>query len=73
MPYALGGGYVLGRELVSFIAENARMLELYNSEDAAMGAWLGGFKVTRKHDTRWDDGCYNSSPQLLQVFGCKWM
>ena len=55
MPYALGGGYVLGRELVSFIAENARMLELYNSEDAAMGAWLGGFKVTRKHDTRWDD------------------
>ena len=53
MPYALGGGYVLGRELVSFIAENARMLELYNSEDAAMGAWLGGFKVTRKHDTRW--------------------
>ena len=56
MPYALGGGYVLGRELVSFIAENARMLELYNSEDAAMGAWLGGFKVTRKHDTRWNDG-----------------
>ena len=56
MPYALGGGYVLGRELVSFIAENARMLELYNSEDAAMGAWLGGFKVTRKHDTRWDKG-----------------
>ena len=55
VPYALGGGYVLGRELVSFIAENARMLELYNSEDAAMGAWLGGFKVTRKHDTRWDD------------------
>ena len=57
VPYALGGGYVLGRELVSFIAENARMLELYNSEDAAMGAWLGGFKVTRKHDTRWDDRC----------------
>jgi len=64
VPYALGGGYVLGRELVSFIAENARMLELYNSEDAAMGAWLGGFKVTRKHDTRFDTewksrGCSN--------------
>ena len=52
VPYALGGGYVLGRELVRFIAENSRILELYNSEDATVGAWMGGLKVHRKHDAR---------------------
>ena len=52
IPYALGGGYILGRELVQFIADNSRLLELYNSEDAAVGAWLAGIKVTRKHDPR---------------------
>lgn len=54
IPYALGGGYVLGRELVKFISENSRLLELYNSEDVTVGAWLAGLKVKRKHDTRFD-------------------
>ena len=53
IPYALGGGYVLGRELVKYISENSRLLELYNSEDVTMGAWMAGLKVNRKHDTRW--------------------
>ena len=52
IPYALGGGYVLGRELVKFISENSRLLELYNSEDVTVGAWLAGLKVNRKHDVR---------------------
>lgn len=52
IPYALGGGYVLGRELVKFVADNSRILELYNSEDATLGAWMAGLKVNRKHDTR---------------------
>lgn len=54
IPYALGGGYVLGRNLVQYIAENSRMLELFNSEDASVGTWLAGLKVTRKHDSRFD-------------------
>ena len=53
IPYALGGGYVLGRELVKFISENSRLLELYNSEDVTVGAWMAGLKANRKHDTRW--------------------
>ena len=52
IPYALGGGYVLGRELVKFVADNSRILEPYNSEDATLGAWMAGLKVNRKHDTR---------------------
>lgn len=54
IPYALGGGYVLARELVKFIAENSRILELYSSEDVTVGTWLAGIKVNRKHDTRFD-------------------
>ena len=42
----------MGRELVKFVADNSRLLELYNSEDATMGAWMAGLKVNRKHDTR---------------------
>ena len=42
IPYALGGGYVLGRALVDFIANNANMLELFFSEDVSVGTWLGG-------------------------------
>jgi len=64
IPYALGGGYVIGRELVKFVADNSRLLEMYNSEDATMGTWLAGLKVNRKHDTRFDTewksrGCSN--------------
>eukprot|EP00092_Neocalanus_flemingeri_P087060 GFUD01109798.1.p1 GENE.GFUD01109798.1~~GFUD01109798.1.p1 ORF type:complete len:324 (+),score=72.69 GFUD01109798.1:85-1056(+) len=64
IPYALGGGYVLGRSLVQYMADNSRMLELFNSEDASVGTWLAGLKVKRKHDSRFDTewksrGCSN--------------
>lgn len=64
IPYALGGGYVLGKDIVEFIADNARLLELYNSEDASVGSWLAGLKVNRRHDPRFDTewksrGCSN--------------
>jgi len=64
IPYALGGGYVLGKHIVQFLAENSKMLELFNSEDASVGTWLAGAKVNRKHDTRFDTewrsrGCSN--------------
>ena len=44
---------MIGRELVKFVADNSRLLEMYNSEDATMGTWLAGLKVNRKHDTRY--------------------
>ena len=67
IPYALGGGYVLGRELVKFISENSRLLELYNSEDVTVGAWLAGLKVNRKHDTR-SASSPSSCPDLTFIF-----
>jgi hypothetical protein len=32
LPYALGGGYILGNDLVAYVAANANRLERYNSE-----------------------------------------
>lgn len=54
-PYALGGGYVLSKGLVSFIASYADRLSLYKSEDISVGSWLSPFRnVHRRHDVRFD-------------------
>ncbi|KAL7287253.1 hypothetical protein TKK_0018382 [Trichogramma kaykai] len=65
LPYALGGGYILSYNLVTFIADNADYLKLYNSEDVSMGLWLAPVSnIERRHDTRFDTeyrsrGCSN--------------
>uniref|UniRef100_A0A182WH68 Hexosyltransferase n=1 Tax=Anopheles minimus TaxID=112268 RepID=A0A182WH68_9DIPT len=54
-PYALGGGYVLSKGLVSFIATYADQLTMYKSEDIAVGTWLAPFRnIHRRHDVRFD-------------------
>lgn len=66
LPYAMGGGYVLSRKLVHFIASNAEYLRLYNSEDVSVGVWLAALAdVNRLHDPRFDTefmsrGCSNT-------------
>ena len=37
LPYAQGGGYILSSDLVNFIARNADLLEIFNSEDVSVG------------------------------------
>lgn len=55
LPYALGGGYVLSKNLVHFIAQNRRTLSQFNSEDISVGTWLSSLRnVYRKHDARFD-------------------
>lgn len=57
LPYALGGGYVLSKNLVHFIAENHHTLSRYVSEDISVGVWLSSHRnVYRKHDPRFDTG-----------------
>ncbi|XP_013789420.1 beta-1,3-galactosyltransferase 6-like [Limulus polyphemus] len=65
LPHALGGGYVLSSDLVSFVAKNKEFLTLYKSEDVSLGTWLAPVNVHRKHDPRFDTehisrGCFNS-------------
>ncbi|XP_058450206.1 beta-1,3-galactosyltransferase 6 [Malaya genurostris] len=55
LPYALGGGYVLSKNLVSFIAAYRKTLTVYKSEDMAVGTWLSSFgNIHRRHDVRFD-------------------
>jgi len=65
IPYAVGGGYVLGWQLLKHIVSMSSMLELYKNEDVSVGTWLAGAKVTRIHDERFDTeyksrGCFNN-------------
>ena len=64
LPYALGGGYILSSDLVTFVASNAKYLKLYNNEDVSMGVWLAALDVHRVHDPKFDTeyksrGCNN--------------
>lgn len=55
LPYALGGGYVLSKNLVSYIATYGAHLTNYKSEDMAVGTWLAPFgNIHRRHDVRFD-------------------
>ena len=65
LPYARGGGYVLSRNLVAFVAANWRQFQVYNSEDVSLGTWLAPLKLDRLHDVRFDTeyksrGCKNA-------------
>lgn len=66
LPYALGGGYVLARDLVGYLVENSARLQRYSNEDVSVGTWLAPLKgVHRIHDARFDTefksrGCQNT-------------
>ncbi len=56
LPYALGGGYVLSRDLVELLVQSAPYLRHYVAEDVSVGAWLAPFNFQYLHDTRFDTG-----------------
>jgi len=65
LPNARGGGYVLGKDNVDFIANNVENLQIWNNEDVSVGGWLGPTKANRVHSIRFDTeaksrGCHNS-------------
>lgn len=65
IPYALGGGYLISKDLVGFLADNSDMLQVYKSEDVSLGTWLAPLNIHRIHDPNFDTeyksrGCFNS-------------
>lgn len=65
LPYALGGGYVISKDLVMYVAKHADILKQLNNEDVSLGTWLGPLDINRIHDVNFDTeyksrGCYNS-------------
>lgn len=63
LPYALGGAYILTKDLVDFIAKNGDNFRLYRSEDVTVGTWLAPLNVFRMHDTRFDTGTFTRGCQ----------
>eukprot|EP00088_Acartia_fossae_P008304 TRINITY_DN13959_c0_g1_i1.p1 TRINITY_DN13959_c0_g1~~TRINITY_DN13959_c0_g1_i1.p1 ORF type:complete len:414 (-),score=26.26 TRINITY_DN13959_c0_g1_i1:109-1311(-) len=65
IPYALGGGYILGWDVLKHIARMGGMLATFKNEDVSVGTWLAGAKINRIHDQRFDTdsrsrGCLDS-------------
>lgn len=55
LPYALGGGYVISRNLVKYLSSQHDVLNRYESEDISLGTWLSPFRnIHRRHDPRFD-------------------
>ena len=50
VTYALGGGYVLSRDLVLYITHNSDKLIYFTNEDVAVGTWLAPLEINRVHD-----------------------
>lgn len=55
LPYALGGGYVISKNLVEYLSSQYNVLNRYDSEDISVGTWLAPFRhIHRRHDPRFD-------------------
>ncbi|CRK93735.1 CLUMA_CG007263, isoform A [Clunio marinus] len=55
LPYALGGGYVISKNIATTVATLGDDLIRYTSEDISMGVWLSSFRnIHRRHDPRFD-------------------
>ena len=50
LPFALGGGYILSHDLVSFLSQESSHLMQHVNEDTAIGAWVSAFDHERRSD-----------------------
>uniref|UniRef100_A0A3Q0RCY1 Hexosyltransferase n=1 Tax=Amphilophus citrinellus TaxID=61819 RepID=A0A3Q0RCY1_AMPCI len=66
--FACGSGYVVSRDLVQWLANNAGKLKAYQGEDVSMGIWMAAVGPQKYQDPGWlcEKECYLdmlSSPQ----------
>lgn len=54
VPYALGGGYIVSRDLVELVVGQAEHLLKFHCEDSSVGAWLAPYNIERRHDSRFN-------------------
>ena len=50
VSYALGGGYVLSKDLVAYIVDNSDKLKKFTNEDVSVGTWLAPLDVNAVHE-----------------------
>ncbi|KAG8537771.1 hypothetical protein GDO81_023873 [Engystomops pustulosus] len=68
-PFTCGSGYVISRDIVQWLADNAQSLQTYQGEDVSMGIWMAAIGPRRYQDERWlcDKSCDRamlSAPQF---------
>ena len=49
IPYALGGGYIINRNIAEYLSINSKLLSTYVSEDVSMGTWLSPLRNIYKN------------------------
>ena len=52
VSYALGGGYVLSKDLVTYIVDNSDKFKKFVNEDVSVGTWLAPLTLNVYHDER---------------------
>lgn len=52
IKFAIGGAYIISRDLINLLVNNALYLQFFINEDVAVGSWLAPFNIERKHDPR---------------------
>ncbi len=67
LPYALGGGYILSRNLVELLVNLSPFLRGYVSEDVSVGTWLAPFNIEYRHDMRFDTGALSRGCKSLYL------
>ncbi|MBN3309236.1 B3GL2 acetylgalactosaminyltransferase, partial [Amia calva] len=66
--FACGSGYVVSKDLIQWLADNAGHLKAYQGEDVSMGIWMAAVGPRKFQDPGWlcEKDCYEdmlSSPQ----------
>ncbi|EHB12608.1 UDP-GalNAc:beta-1,3-N-acetylgalactosaminyltransferase 2 [Heterocephalus glaber] len=51
--FACGSGYVISRDIVSWLASNSGRLKTYQGEDVSMGIWMAAIGPKRHQDSLW--------------------
>ena len=69
IPYAMGGGYILSHDLVSFVSRQSPHLMWHINEDTAVGAWVSVLDHERRSDGKF---CFWWKARLnLIIHQCK--
>ncbi|KAL0267548.1 UNVERIFIED_CONTAM: hypothetical protein PYX00_009793 [Menopon gallinae] len=61
--FPCGGGYIVNRGVVEYLAENSKNLQFFQGEDVSVGIWLSGLHTTQYTTPVFEDNQY----QIQQI------
>ncbi|KAI6648020.1 Beta-1,3-galactosyltransferase 6-like [Oopsacas minuta] len=69
LPYPSGMAYILTKDVVKFLNINSDRLMIYNNEDASLGSWVAGLKLTFVNDPRVIISAHSCLPSVWAIHG----